>query len=70
MSNLVNQTSAMPVRKVAAGGIAGAITVGLIAFVSALFPQFAPLVSDPTVASALTAAVSFITSYMTKARAE
>jgi putative flippase GtrA len=52
--------SAAPVRKVAAGGIAGAITVLLVWIASAAFRINIP----PEVASAITVIVAFIVSYL------
>lgn len=52
--------SAAPVRKVAAGGIAGAITVVLVWIASAVFKVDIP----PEVASAITVIVGFIVAYL------
>jgi putative flippase GtrA len=52
--------SAAPVRKVAAGGIAGAITVIIVWIASAAFKINIP----PEVASAITIIVAFVVSYL------
>jgi putative flippase GtrA len=56
----VKSASAAPVRKVAAGGIGGAISVIAIA----LLQHFANTQIDPTLASAITIVVSFLVAYI------
>jgi putative flippase GtrA len=52
--------SALPVRKVAAGGAAGAVTVILVWIASAAFKVDIP----PEVASAITVVISFVAGYL------
>ena len=59
----INQPSMAPTTKVAAGGVAGALTV-LVVWILGLLHVAVP----PEVASALTVIISFITSYFVKQR--
>jgi putative flippase GtrA len=59
----INQPSIAPTTKVAAGGVAGALTV-LVVWILGLFHVTVP----PEVASALTVMISFISSYLVKQR--
>lgn len=65
MSQLVNQPTAAPTRKVAATGIAGAITIVLVYLVQALFNVEIPA----EVSSAITLLISFVSGYMVKEQA-
>lgn len=62
MSQLVNQPTAKPTRKVAAGGIGGALSIILTYLVQAIFNVELPA----EVASAVTLLVSFASSYIVK----
>ncbi|MGA8330645.1 MAG: hypothetical protein WB777_15280, partial [Mycobacterium sp.] len=57
----ITQPSLAPTTKVAAGGVAGALTV-LVVWILGLLHVIVP----PEVASALTVVFSFITSYLVK----
>ena len=59
----ITQPSIAPTTKVAAGGVAGALTV-LVVWILGLLHETVP----PEVASALTVIISFITSYFVKQR--
>jgi hypothetical protein len=59
----ITQPSMAPTTKLAAGGVAGALTV-LVVWILGLLPVPVP----PEVASALTVIISFITSYLVKQR--
>jgi hypothetical protein len=59
----INQPSVAPTTKVAAGGIAGALTV-LVVWILGLLHVAVP----PEVASALTVIISFATSYFVRQR--
>jgi len=59
----ISQPSMAPTTKVAAGGIAGAITV-LVVWILGMFHVAVP----PEVASALTVIISFATSYFVRER--
>jgi hypothetical protein len=59
----INQPSMAPTTKVAAGGVAGALTV-LVVWILGLLHVPVP----PEVASALTVIISFVTSYFVKQR--
>jgi hypothetical protein len=59
----ITQPSIAPTTKVAAGGVAGALTV-LAVWILGLFHVTVP----PEVASALTVIISFITSYLVRQR--
>jgi putative flippase GtrA len=59
----INQPSIAPTTKVAAGGVAGALTV-LVVWVLGLLHVPVP----PEVASALTVIISFVTSYLVRQR--
>jgi putative flippase GtrA len=59
----INQPSIAPTTKVAAGGIAGALTV-VVVWILGLLHVPVP----PEVASALTVIISFITSYFVRER--
>jgi hypothetical protein len=59
----INQPSIAPTTKVAAGGIAGALTV-LVVWILGLLHVTVP----PEVASALTVMITFISSYLVKQR--
>jgi hypothetical protein len=65
---LINQPSALPTRKVAAGTLAGAVTAGLVAALRAYRPDLAEMVS-PLIEQLVPVAVAFVASYMTKERA-
>lgn len=60
----ISQPSAAPTTKVAAGGIAGAVTVVLVYVLAQLH-----IVVPGEVASSLTVIFSFVTSYLVKNRA-
>jgi len=60
----INQPSNAPTTKVAAGGVAGALTV-LVVWILGLFHVEVP----PEAASALTVVISFVTSYLVRERA-
>jgi putative flippase GtrA len=59
----INQPSKAPTTKVAAGGVAGALTV-LVVWILGLLQVPVP----PEVASALTVILSFVTSYFVRQR--
>jgi hypothetical protein len=59
----INQPSTAPTTKVAAGGVAGALTV-LVVWILGLLHVPVP----PEVASALTVIISFVTSYFVRQR--
>lgn len=59
----INQTSMAPTTKVAAGGVAGALTI-LVVWILGLLHVTVP----PEVASALTVVISFATSYIVRER--
>ena len=65
MSELVNQPTAKPTRKVAATGIAGAITIVLVYTVQSLFNVEIPA----EVSSAITLLISFASGYIVKEEA-
>ena len=59
----VSQASAAPVRKVAAGGLAGALAVILVFVLNTyVLPTGKPITGD--IAAALTSVLTFIVSYM------
>lgn len=62
MSQLMNQSTATPTRKVAAGGIGGAVAIVLIY----AFQTFTGAQLPAEVASAVTLIVSFGTSYIVR----
>lgn len=62
MSNLVDQPTAAPTRKVAAGGIGGALSIVLIYIIQVVFTVELPA----EVASAVTLIVSFLASYFVR----
>jgi hypothetical protein len=65
---LYRQPTARPTRKVAAGGIAGAITAALMAGVNHQWPGYGEAVGQ-FASPLIVAAVSFVASYMTRERA-
>ena len=65
---LITQPTAMPTRKVAAGGIAGILTVAVIGLIDLKWPG-AGMMLEPTVSALIVSAVSFVASYMTKNKA-
>ncbi len=62
---LVTQPTALPTRKVAAGGIAGILITAAIALVNIYLPGVGDMLS-PVITAAITTAVAFITSYMVR----
>jgi hypothetical protein len=66
--DLITQPTAAPTRKVAAGGIAGAVVVGLIAAVNYLWPEFGDQIA-PAIEAAVVWVVAFVSAYMAKERA-
>lgn len=65
---LINQPTNRPTRKVAAGGIAGALTTALIAGVNYQWPGYGETVGQLT-SPAIVAGVSFIAAWFTRERA-
>ena len=65
---LVTQPTKMPTRKVAAGGIAGALTAALMAGVNYKWPGYGEAVGQ-VASPVIVAVVSFVASYMTRERA-
>lgn len=68
MTDLVNQPSPAPTRKLQAVGIAGAITAGIIAGVNAYWPGIGDQFS-PAIGAAVATLVSVIAGYFTRNRA-
>lgn len=64
MAKLKDQPTAIPTRKVASGGIAGAVATILFALLDSQNIEL-----EPTVVAAITTLLSFVTAYMTKNRA-
>lgn len=58
--SMLRMATAKPARKVAAGGLGGAVSVIVIACLQ----HFAKLNIDPTLASAITIVISFVLSYL------
>ena len=63
-----NQPSAMPSRKVAAGGVAGILTVAALQLADLYYPGSAVLLS-PLIDALAPVVVGFITSYLVRSRA-
>lgn len=68
MSDLINQPTLAPTRKVTAGGIAGILTVAVIGLINNQWPGVGDMLG-PTVSALIVSAVSFVASYMTKNKA-
>lgn len=66
--DLKNQPSALPTRKVAAGGIAGILTVAALQIAELYYPGSSVLLS-PVIDSLAPVIVGFITSYFVRNRA-
>jgi uncharacterized protein YacL len=69
MADLINQPSAMPTRKVAAGTIGAAITAGLIAALRVYKPELIDF-AGPLIEQFVPVLVGFVSAYMTRNRAE
>lgn len=65
---LINQPTLAPNRKVAAGGIAGVITVAAVQLLNLYLPGYSGLLS-PLVEQIVPVIIGFVAAYMTKARA-
>ncbi len=62
MSQLIDQPTAAPTRKVAAGGIGGALSIVLIYLVELVFDLSLP----SEVVASITAIISFLSSYFVR----
>ena len=68
MSDLINQPSAAPTRKLQAVGVAGAITAGIIAGVNAYWPGIGDQFG-PAIGALVATVVSVVAGYVTRNRA-
>ena len=66
-TRLITQAAAMPTRKVAATGIAGALTAAALGVLHWAAPEYAAVLAGP-VEGAIVAAVAFVTGYAVRER--